>query len=221
MRRLLILALAFGCRTTPAAEAHREAALLDPSHAEWRRRAPAVSRLRFETSKGVFVLELHRDWGPIGADRVYNLARLGYYDDARLHRVRADIVHFGIHGDPRVNAVWSKAELPDDAPRSTNRPGTFALAFPARPNSRTTQIYINKTDNARSDPEAFTVLGTVVEGMDVVMALYAGYGEESGGGMRQGKQGPLLEGGNAFMDRVYPRLDRIVRVTATGMQNDK
>lgn len=187
--------------------------MLDPSHAEWRAPAPAVSHLRFETTKGGFVLELHRDWGPIGADRVYNLARLGYYDDTRLHRVRVDIVHFGIHGDPAVNAVWNRAELPDDPPRSTNRRGTFALAFPARPNSRTTQIYINKTDNPRSDADAFTVLGTVVEGMAVVDSLYAGYGEESGGGMRQGKQGPLLAGGNAFMDRLYPRLDRILRVT--------
>jgi homoserine O-acetyltransferase len=187
--------------------------LLDPSHAEWRKPAPAVSRLSFETTKGTFVLELHRDWGPIGADRVYNLARLGYYDDTRLHRVRADIAHFGIHGDPAVNAAWGAAPLKDDPPRSTNRRGTFALAFPARANSRTTQIYINKTDNPRSDADAFTVLGTVVEGMDVVDKLYAGYGEESGGGMRQGKQGPLLEGGNAFMDHTYPRLDRIIRVT--------
>lgn len=191
----------------------RQALLLDPSNPEWRKAAPALSRLRFETTKGVFVLELHRAWGPIGADRVYNLARLGYYDDTRLHCVRADIVHFGIHGDPAVNAVWSTAELPDDPPRSTNRRGTFALAFPARPNSRTTQIYINKTDNPRSDADAFTVLGTVVEGMSVVDSLYAGYGEGSGGGMRQGKQGPILEGGNAYMDRAYPRLDRIRRVT--------
>lgn len=189
--------------------------LLNPSDPEWRKPAPAVSHLRFETTKGVFVLELNRAWGPVGADRVYNLARLGFYDDTRLHRVRADIAHFGIHGDPAVNAVWSTAELPDDPPRSNNRRGTFALAFPARPNSRTTQIYINKTDNTRSDSEAFTVLGTVVDGMAVIDSLYAGYGEESGGGMRQGKQGPLLEGGNAFMDRMYPRLDRIRRVAVT------
>jgi len=205
-------------RLTVAGSQGRSELLLDPSNAEWRKPAPAVSRLRFETTKGVFVLELHRDWGPIGADRVYNLARLGYYDETRLHRVRADIAHFGIHGDPPVNAVWSKAELPDDPPRSTNGRGTFALAFPARPHSRTTQIYINKTDNARSDPEAFTVLGTVVEGMAVVDSLYAGYGEESGGGMRQGKQGPLLAGGNAFMDRLYPRLDRILRVSVVSIR---
>ena len=197
------------------AHTDRGALWLDPSNPEWRTPAPPVSHIRFETTKGVFVVELVREWGPIGADRFYNLARLGYYNDTRLHRVRADIAHFGIHGDPAVNAVWSKAELQDDPPRSTNRRGTFALAFPARPNSRTTQIYINKTDNARSDPEAFTVLGTVVEGMDVVDRLYAGYGEESGGGMRQGRQGPLLEGGNRYMDRMYPRLDRILRVVVT------
>lgn len=208
---LLFLSLACAPARTPAA--HPAALLLDPAHVAWRLPAPEVSHLRFETTRGGFVLELHRDWGPLGADRVYNLARLGYYNNTRLHRVRADIAHFGIHGDPAVNAVWSKATLQDDPPRSTNRRGTFALAFPARPNSRTTQIYINKTDNARSDPEAFTVLGTVVEGMDVVDSLYSGYGEESGGGMRQGRQGPLLEGGNAYMDRVFPRLDRILRVT--------
>lgn len=212
MRPVLVV-LALACASRQAAVPATRALLLDPSHKEWRRPAPPLSHLRFETTRGVFVLELHRDWGPIGADRVYNLVRLGYYNDTRLHRVRADIAHFGIHGDPAVNAVWSKAELPDDPPRSMNRPGTFALAFPARPNSRTTQIYINKTDNVRSDADAFTVLGTVVEGMAVVNSLHAGYGEESGGGMRQGKQGPLLTGGNDFMDRSYPLLDRIVRVT--------
>ncbi|HZI28432.1 MAG TPA: peptidylprolyl isomerase [Gemmatimonadaceae bacterium] len=216
MHRLsYLLSLPIACSPALVRVPGSASLLLDPAHEEWRRSAPEVSHLRFETTKGVFVLELHRAWGPLGADRVYNLARLGYYDDTRLHRVRADIAHFGIHGDPAVNAVWSKAELKDDPPRSANRRGTFALAFPARPNSRTTQIYINKTDNARSDPEPFTVLGTVVQGMDVVDSLYAGYGEESGGGMRQGRQGPLLAGGNELMDRVYPRLDRILRVVVT------
>lgn len=213
---VLIAMIAAACRVAPETAMPDRAGrsvLLDPGHAEWRRRAPDTSYLRFQTTKGQFVLRLVRAWGPIGADRVWNLARLGYYDDTRFHRVRTDIVHFGIHGDPAVNAVWGKAELPDDPPRSTNRRGTFALAFPARPNSRTTQVYINKTDNVRSDAEAFTVLGTVIEGMDVVDRLNAEYGEESGGGMRQGKQGPLLDGGNAYMDREFPRLDRIIRVT--------
>jgi len=188
--------------------------LLDPANPEWTRAAPPVSRLRFETSKGVFVLELHRDWGPIGADRLYNLARLGYYNDTRFHRVNRNyIAQFGLSGNPAVNAAWKTRQIMDDPPRSHNQRGTFAFAMiGGQPNTRNTQIYINLADNSRNDAEPFTVLGTVVEGMSVVDSLYSGYGENSGSGMRQGKQGPLAEGGNAFMDREYPLLDRILRV---------
>lgn len=188
--------------------------LLDPAHAEWTRPAPEVSHLRFETSKGEFVLELNRAWGPIGADRLYNLARLGYYDNTRFHRVRAGyIAQFGLHGDSAVNAAWKGRHLQDDPPRSTNTRGTFAFSYagPGNPNTRNTQIYINLADNARNDAEPFTILGTVIEGMTVVDSLFAGYGEESGSGVRQGRQGPLERGGNAFMDRMYPLLDRIRR----------
>jgi cyclophilin family peptidyl-prolyl cis-trans isomerase len=190
--------------------------LLDPARVEWRRQAPPISRLRFETTKGVFVLELHRDWGPLGADRLYDLARAGYYDDTRFHRVNRNyIAQFGINGDPAINAAWKDRYLPDDPPRSNNARGTFAFAFKAQPNTRNTQIYINLADNHRNDAEPFTILGTVVDGMAVVDSLYSGYGENSGSGMRQGKQGPLEQGGNAFMDREYPLLDRIFHVTVT------
>jgi cyclophilin family peptidyl-prolyl cis-trans isomerase len=188
--------------------------LRDPGHVEWTRPAPALSHLQFETSKGTFVLELHRDWGPIGADRLYNLVRLGYFDDTRFHRVRAGyIAQFGLHGDSAVNAAWKGRDLADDPPRSTNRRGTFAFSYagPGRPNTRNTQVYINLAANSRNDAEPFTVLGTVVTGMDVVDALYAGYGESSGSGVRQGLQGPLERGGNAFVDRTWPLLDRILR----------
>ena len=186
---------------------------MDPRHAEWRREAPPVSHLKFETTKGDFVLELVRANGPIGADRLYNLARLGYYDDTRFHRVNAGyIAQFGLHGDSAVNAVWRERFIADDPPRSTNRRGTFAFSMKG-PNTRSTQIYINLADNTRNDAEPFTVLGRVVEGMSVVDSLYAGYGERSGSGVRQGRQGPLANGGNAFVDREYPLLDRITRVT--------
>ena len=198
----------------------RRALWLDPDDPEWRRPAPDRSHLRFETSKGVFVLELVREWGPIGADRLYNLARLGYYDDTRFHRVNPNyIVQFGLHGDPAVNAVWRDRYLPDDPPRSTNTRGTFAFAMKGQPNTRNTQIYINLANNPRSDAEAFTVLGRVIEGMDVLDSLYSGYGERSGSGVRQGRQGPLETGGNAYMDREFPLLDRILRVTVQEVRN--
>jgi homoserine O-acetyltransferase len=211
----MLLAFALGCARATTGRGSNEL-LLDPSNAEWSRAAPPMSHLRFETTKGVFVLELVRDNGPIGADRLYNLARLGYYDDTRIHRVnRGYIAQFGLHGDPAVNAAWKDRYLADDPPRSQNRRGTFAFSFKAMPNTRNTQIFINLADNSRNDAEAFTVLGTVVEGMSVVDSLYSGYGEASGSGVRQGKQGPLERGGNAFMDREYPLLDRILRVTVS------
>lgn len=198
------------CASAPGATGSREL-LLDPTHPEWTRPAPPVSRIRFETSKGPFVLELIREWGPIGADRFYNLARLGFYDDARVHRVNPNyIVQFGLSGDPAVTAAWRNAQIADDPPRAHNQRGTYAFAQMG-PNTRLTQIYINLGDNSRNDAEPFTMLGTVVEGMDVVDQLYSGYGERSGSGMRQGRQGPIEEGGNAYLDREWPLLDRIVR----------
>lgn len=217
----LVSALVLACGRThtsaPSAVANRETLLLDPANPEWSRPAPPISYLRFETTKGAFVLEVVRAWGPIGADRLYNLARLGYYDDGRFHRVDKNyIVQWGIHGDPAVNAAWKDAYLADDPPRSTNTRGTFAFAMKGtQPNTRKTQIYINMHDNPRSDAEPFTILGTVVQGMSVLESLYSGYGENSGSGVRQGHQGPLEAGGNAFMDTEYPLLDRITRVTVS------
>jgi homoserine O-acetyltransferase len=195
--------------------------LLDPASSEWTRAAPAVSHLTFETTKGTFVLELNRAWGPTGADRLYNLARLGYYDDTRFHRVnKGYIAQFGLHGDPAVNAAWKDRYLRDDPPRSANVRGTFAFSYmgPGNPNTRNTQIYINLADNSRNDVEPFTVLGRVVHGMAVLDSLYSGYGESSGSGVRQGRQGPLETGGNAYVDRQYPLLDRIIRVTVKPMR---
>jgi len=220
---LALLALATCARQPPIASTaaptltDRRALWLDPSHPEWRTPAPPVSHIRFETTKGVFVVELVREWGPIGADRFYSLARLGYYDDTRFHRVNRNyIAQFGLHGDPAVNAAWKDQYLRDDPSRSTNTRGTFAFAMKG-PNTRTTQIYFNLADNTRNDDEPFTILGRVIEGMAVLDSLYAGYGESSGSGVRQGRQGPLEAGGNAYMDREFPLLDRIRRVTVSAV----
>lgn len=214
---LFLLAAACAARgqPAPAPPGARAALLLDPAHTEWRRPAPPVSHLRFETSRGVFVLELIREWGPIGADRLYNLARLGYYDDTRFHRVNAGyIAQFGLHGDPAVNAAWKDRTIQDDPPRSSNERGTFAFAMKG-PDTRNTQVYINLADNSRNNAEPFTILGRVIQGMSVVDSLYSGYGENSGSGMRQGRQGPLETGGNVWVDREFPLLDRILRVTVS------
>jgi NAD(P)-dependent dehydrogenase (short-subunit alcohol dehydrogenase family)/cyclophilin family peptidyl-prolyl cis-trans isomerase len=210
--------LSYKLTGAPGGEKGDMALLLNPSHEEWRKPAPPVSHLRFETSKGVFVLELVREWGPLGADRLYNLARLGYYNDVRFHRVNPNyIVQWGLHGDSAVNAAWKDQYLRDDPPRSRNVRGSFAFSYkgPGQNNTRNTQLYVNLSDNSRNDGEPFTILGNVIEGMSVLESLYSGYGENSGSGVRQGRQGPLENGGNAFMDREYPLLDRTLRVTVS------
>ncbi|HYX24665.1 MAG TPA: peptidylprolyl isomerase [Thermoanaerobaculia bacterium] len=190
----------------------RHAALLHPEAPEINRRAPGRFRVRLETSKGLVVLEVHRDWAPHGVDRFCNLVRHGYYDEARFFRVVAGRwAQFGVHGEPQVAALWRGRTIPDDPRRESNRRGTIAYAF-AVPNGRTTQVFINLRDNSETlDAQGFAPFGRVVEGMDVAGALNAEYGETAGGGIRGGRQDPLFAGGNAWLAREFPRLDFIRR----------
>jgi len=191
LRRLLALVLALGCTTSAL-------------------RAPAVFRVRFETSRGAFVVEVHRSWAPIGADRFYNLVRHRFFDGQRFFRVRAGaFVQFGIPGDPRLAREWRNATIPDDPVRASNERGTIAYAFTTA-GTRATQIFVNLRDNKGYDAEGFAPFGRVISGMDVVDSLYSGYGEASGGGMRAGHQDALFAEGNAWLDRSFPMLDSIV-----------
>jgi peptidyl-prolyl cis-trans isomerase A (cyclophilin A) len=175
-------------------------------------KAPEVFRAQFTTSKGPFVVEVHRDWAPNGADRIYNLVKAGFYDDTRFFRaIDGFMVQFGISGDPGVSAKWHDADLPDDPVKQSNKRAfvTFAMAGP---NTRTTQIFINYKDNANLDGMGFSSFGQVIKGMDVVDSLYKEYGEGAprGAGPDQGR---LQQEGNAYLDRDFPKLDRVVRAS--------
>ena len=211
---ILLLALLVGGCAGCSSPTDRTALLLDPSSPEWIHPSPPAWHARFETSQGDFVVEAVREHAPIGADRFHNLVRLGYYNDTRFHRVSEGyIAQFGLHGDPRVNAAWLHQQIPDDPAHGSNVRGTLAFAMSPEPNTRNTQIYINLGDNTRNDAEPFAIFGQVVEGMQVLDRLYPGYGEESGSGVRQGRQGPIVEGGNEYLDHEFPLLDRIIRAT--------
>jgi peptidyl-prolyl cis-trans isomerase A (cyclophilin A) len=188
--------------------------LLHPDSPEMNREAPGVFQVRLETTKGNVVIELHREWAPHGVDRFYNLVQAGYYNDNRIFRVIKDRwTQFGINPDPKVSQLWRSATFADDPRKESNVRGTVAFAF-AVPNGRTTQVFINTRDNSPThDKEPFVPIGKVIEGMDVVDALNSEYAETSGGGIRAGKQGPMFEEGNAWLDRNYPRLDSIRRAT--------
>jgi peptidyl-prolyl cis-trans isomerase A (cyclophilin A) len=176
--------------------------------------APAIYKVRFDTSKGAFVLEVHRAWAPNGADRFYNLVKNGFYDNDRFFRVISGfMVQFGINGDPRISAAWQNANIPDDPVRESNKRGYITFAT-AGPHTRTTQVFINYADNQGLDSQGFSPFGRVVSGINVVDALYAGYGE----GAPQG-QGPeqdrVQKEGNAYLMKDFPKLDYIKKATIT------
>jgi homoserine O-acetyltransferase len=189
----------------------RAAALRDPKHPLWSRPAPEVYRVKIDTAKGAFTLEVTRSLARRGADRFYHLVETGFYDDSRFYRVIRDrFAQFGISDEPTVAAIWRNERFPDDPVRASNVRGSFAYAMTG-PGARTTQIYINTGDQSRQDADGFAPFGKVIEGMDVVDNLYSGYGESSGGGMRAGRQGKLFEEGNAYLDRKFPLLDKLLR----------
>lgn len=209
--RTLAPAPALRAQSRALTAAQRARVLRNPRDRFWTRPAPSVYRVKIETTKGSFVLEVTRSLAPRGADRFYHLVQAGYYDNSRFYRVIAGrFVQFGIAGDPTIAQAWEHASFADDPVRASNTPGTFAFAMTG-PNARTTQIYINTGDQSRLDKMGFAPFGKVIEGMDVVDHLYSGYGEHSGGGMRAGHQGKLFEEGNAYLDRSFPRLDRLLR----------
>src|SRR5882762_3272230 len=166
---------------------------------------------RLDTTKGAIVIAVHREWAPNGADRFYELVTSGYFDDSRFFRVvKGQWAQFGINGDPKVAAAWGTRTIPDDPRRESNTRGRVAFAF-AVPDGRTAQVYISLRDNSYQDEQGFVPFGEVVAGMEVADLLNSEYGETSGGGIRAGKQQPLFEGGNVYLDRTYPRLDRLLR----------
>ncbi|HTM11448.1 MAG TPA: peptidylprolyl isomerase [Bryobacteraceae bacterium] len=166
-------------------------------------RAPEVYKVKFTTTKGDVIIQVNRVWAPIGADRFYNLVRAGFYKDAAFFRIVPRFVaQFGIPARPDVAAAWDHAYLVDDRVTQSNKRGTLTFAT-AGPNTRTTQIFINYSDNTSLDGQGFAPFGTVIEGMDVVDKFFAGYGESP-------DQGRITAQGKAYLDKSFPNLDRII-----------
>jgi cyclophilin family peptidyl-prolyl cis-trans isomerase len=174
--------------------------------------APPVYKVEFDTSKGPFVIEVHRDWAPNGADRFYNLVKNGFYDNVRFFRVvDGFMAQFGINGDPKVSSIWREARIKDDPVRISNK-RTFVTFATAGPNTRTTQVFISFSDNSNLDAQGFAPFGQVVSGMKVVDSLYNGYGEGAPGG-RGPDQGRVQKEGNAYLASAFPNLDYVKKAT--------
>jgi peptidyl-prolyl cis-trans isomerase A (cyclophilin A) len=176
-------------------------------------KAPDVFKAKFETSKGDFEVEVHRDWDPAGADRFFNLVKNGFFDDNRFFRYYSvsslTILQFGINGDPAVAAKWMAptSRIKDSPVKQGNKKGTLVFAKPAMPDARTTQLFINLEDNSGAlDPQGFSAFGKVTTGMNIVSKLYTGYGE-------QPQQAQIQAQGNAYLNKSFPKLDYIKKAT--------
>lgn len=182
--------------------------LKDP--AALKEKAPDVFKAKFETTKGDFIVEVHREWSPNGADRFYNLVKHGYYDGVKFFRVVPNfVVQFGIHGDPDLATKWLRSNIQDDKVVESNKRGYLTYAKSGAPNSRSVQLFINLRDNDRLDSMGFAPFGKVLDkGMDVVDKLYSEYGEQL-----TRLQGDIAEKGNAYLEKDWPKLDGIKKAT--------
>ena len=195
--------LAYGCGVGGV----DKEALMDPKSDAMKEQAPDQFTALFETSAGNFKIQVTRDWAPRGADRFYNLVRHGFFDEQRFFRVVPGfVVQWGMSGDPELNKVWNDAVILDDMVKQSNKRGRITFAAQSRPNTRTTQLFINYGDNLNLDGMRFAPFGEVVEGMEVVDAINAEYGQ-------QPNQGQIGGRGNAYLEENFPNLDYIKTAT--------
>lgn len=165
--------------------------------------APAAFDAKFETTKGVFIVRVTRDWAPLAADRFYNLVKSGFYDQCRFFRVIKDtFVQWGIHGDPAVTAAWNKATLPIERARMSNTRGRLSFAMGATPDTRATQVFINMKDHTRLDLDGFAAFGQVTTSLVPLQMLFDRYGESV-------DQRLVQTEGNAILIKYAPELDYI------------
>lgn len=171
--------------------------------------APDRFQARFTTTQGDFVIDVQREWAPKGADRFYNLVRSGYYDQVRFFRVVPKYIQWGLSFDPAITAAWQTTGLADDVVRQSNLQGFVSFAA-AGPDTRTTQIFINRVDNPNLDRLGFAPFGKITAGFDVLAKLHDGYGEGAprGPGPDQAK---IRAEGEPYLARDFPKLDRILR----------
>ena len=207
MRRLLaLLALLVACNRVD------RKALLDPSRAV--ARAPQTFRVKFETTKGAFLVDVYRDWAPHGVDRFFNLVRIGFYNGCAIFRVTPQLAQFGLSSDKDVSRAWLSAFIPADPPKQSNQRGFVSLTQASRsPDKRTTQVLVSRADNAPLDRESPPIGQVVGAGMDVIDALYAGYGDGAPTGPVQGR---ILTDGGKYLKGEFPRLDYIKRASIVG-----
>lgn len=197
--------------THPAAfgQGAPEPAPVDPAaeEAKWPETAPDVFKVKFECSHGDILIEVHKEWAPIGAEHFFELAKMGFYEEARFFRVVPNFMaQFGLNADPAMTQGIGGKSIKDDPVKQSNTPGMVTYAKTQMPNSRSTQLFINTGSNTFLDNQGFAPFAKVLEGMDVVKAINAEYGERP-------DQMSIRTQGNKYLNEKFPNLDYIKKVT--------
>ena len=206
VRRLFVLSI--GVPALVGACSPRED-INQPSPARLTAAAPDSFHVDFETSQGRFRIAAYRAWAPVGVDRFYYLTSHNFYRGARFYRVVDGFVaQFGYTGQPSLDSVWRALQIDDEPVGHTNERGTISYAR-AGARTRSFQFFLNLADNGRLDSVAsggvvgYPPVGKVIEGMEVVDALNAEYGQTA-------RQDSIFMAGNEYLRRTFPRMDSII-----------
>lgn len=173
---------------------------------EWPEAAPETYTVKFDTTKGPFIIECNATWSEEGSKRFFDLCKMGFFNNSGFFRVVPGfVVQFGLAADPRMTAQFANKNLRDETVRKSNQKGKISYAA-AGPNTRTTQVFINFGDNANLDQMGFAPFGDVIVGMENVEKINSEYGE-------QPDQGLLKQEGTEYLKRDFPNLDYITTVS--------
>ncbi|MGB4843513.1 MAG: peptidylprolyl isomerase [Ferruginibacter sp.] len=174
-------------------------------------KAPDVYCVRVQTDIGDMTIEVNKAWAAIAADRFYQLVSSGFFTNTRFFRSNTKYLQFGIAADSAVNAFWDRHPIKDETVILKNTTGTISFAM-AGPDTRTTSVYFNKTDNPKLDTiqnsTGFPAFGKLIAG-DSLLALFENKYPDS---VVFKEWDSMTVKGNKYTDHVLPGLRRIIRM---------
>jgi peptidyl-prolyl cis-trans isomerase A (cyclophilin A) len=176
-----------------------------------KRKAPAVFRASFKTTKGEFTVEAYRDWSPLGVDRLYQLVSSGYFNNSIVFRVEPTyVVQFGVADTHPEKLFWERRPIKDEPVKQKQTKGIMSYARDVK-DSRSTQLFINMVDNPKLDTivrngiKGYTPIARVISGMGTVARFNAEYGKRPGYVLDS-----LYKHGNSYFEMLFPNLDKII-----------
>ncbi|MDP1845094.1 MAG: peptidylprolyl isomerase [Sediminibacterium sp.] len=170
--------------------------------------APSNFISRFETTKGVFDVEITRAWSPIAADRFYQTVKHRFYNNTLFYRVVPGFVAQWGNNDTMVFKKWRPHKIADEPVIESNLRGYMSYARGSK-ETRGTTLFINLVNNQRLDTilsngvKGYPPFGKVIKGMEVVDSLYGGYE-----GKTMSKLDTLQKHPALFMKQ-FPKLDKV------------